>query len=112
MMVRVPTILEASSDSRFIVEAVYYVVRALRNSLRGYQKVEVSTEPSAAARRLAEKAIREIEEAEQKDVTNIGDPTIMNYISELQAFLDKITPSSGSAIKKAEKTLQQMRGQR
>jgi len=98
MKIRVPSSLVNSADSPFIVEAVYFVVRALRNALRGYPKAEVSTEPSPQARRLAEKAIKEIEAAEKKSVLYIEDHRINEYISKLQAFLTNRTAQDSNAL--------------
>lgn len=113
MKVKVPSSLLGASDSTVLIDAVYFAVRTLRNALRGYDKVEVSTEPSPKARRLAKKAIKEIETAERESVTEMGDNRIDDYISELQAFLEeKTTPNSKSSLKEAEKLLQQMRTNR
>ena len=110
MKVHVPSALSNASDSAFLTDAVYFVVRALRNSLRGYHTVEVSTEPSPQARKLAEKAIKEIEAIEQESVIQMDNDRIGDYIFELQAFLEKKTaPKSKSSLKAAEKLLQKMR---
>jgi hypothetical protein len=95
------------------VDAVYFVVRVLRNALRGYRKVEVSTEPSSDARLLAEKAIKEIEKAEHHRILRIDDNRIIDYISELQEFLaDQAAPDSKSSLRDAEKVLEKMRTHR
>jgi hypothetical protein len=113
MRVRVPRSLIDASGSPIIVDAVYFVVRVLRNALRGYQKVEVSTEPLPEARLLAERAIKEIEKAEQNPIVRINDNRIIEYISELQEFLEsEATPDSESSLKDAEKVLQEMRTHR
>jgi hypothetical protein len=104
-----PSVLTGARDSPYIVDAVYYVVRVLRNARRGFKKVEVSTEPSRQARALAEKAIREIEAVEQSKIVRMRDERIDEYISSLQSFLTSRSPSSDRSAKDAEELLAKLR---
>jgi hypothetical protein len=113
MKIKVPSSLIHAADSPLVVDAVYFVVRVLRNALRGYPKTEVSTEPSPQARRLAENAVTEIEAAEHMRIAQIEDDQIRKYISKLESFLtDRTAPISGSQLSDAKRLLRQMRSQR
>ena len=113
MKTEVPKSLVNTSDVRVVVDAVYYVVRVLRNASRGYRKTEVSTEPSPEARRLAERAIREIRDAEHKKIEALEDDRIGEYITALEAFLMSTSGAKAEARDRdAERILKKMRAQR
>jgi hypothetical protein len=83
----VPASLRRSSNSAATVDAVYYVVRVLRNSLRGYASTPVSSEPSFEARVLAQSAVREIEKAEGHPIPMLDGDIVTAYIATLEEFL-------------------------
>ena len=91
MNVRVPESLLKVDDAQLVIDAVYYVVRVLRNSSRGYTRTDVSTEPSRRARRLAELAIRDIEAATGTSIRALQEQTINAYIKTLEGFLERRT---------------------
>ncbi len=108
MKVRAPKSLSGTNDGQLLVDAVYYAVRVLRNSRRGYRKATVSTEPSPEARRLADIAIREIEAAEGRKLRDMKDERIAEYITALESLL--LTKSPGeSDSRDAERMLRKMR---
>jgi hypothetical protein len=110
MTIQVPLSLAKTKDSALVMEAIYFVVRVLGNSIRGYQHSEVSTEPSPKARRLAAKALKEIEAAEKAPITRIRDNRLEAYISVLDTLLAELAlPVSETLLDDAEKMLQEMR---
>ena len=109
----VPLALLDEQNTERAVGAIYFVVRVLRNGLRGYKALSVSTEPGAEARKLAEKAIAEIEVAENAKIRDMGDNRIMDYIRELEKFLSDRTLSDQRTLKRSGKTiLEEMRADR
>lgn len=108
--VRIPRSLVESSDDPLVVDAVYFVVRVLRNATRGYLKTAVSTEPSPQAQHLADRAIKEIEAAERREITEMKDDRIREYITVLQKFLTKVAlADTDSQRNTADQILKKMR---
>lgn len=108
MTVRVPQALSGTNDAQLLVDAVYYAVRVLRNSRRGYRKTTISTEPSPGARRLAELAIREIEATEGRKILRMDDGRVAGYITALENLLLTKSPGENDA-RDAERMLRKMR---
>jgi hypothetical protein len=84
----------------------------LRNSTRGYLSPAVSTEPSPQVRRLAERAVREIETTEKRKIDKIDDERIAQYITMLETYLtSKSVEKAGTHAKDADRILKKMRTQ-
>ncbi|MGD0454739.1 MAG: hypothetical protein ABSB69_14185 [Solirubrobacteraceae bacterium] len=84
MAISLPSALEQGSDPGVIVEATYFVIRVLRNGLRGYEKAEVSPEGSDEAFRLATRALDEIGTMEGSDVSTLTEERLVEYIERLE----------------------------
>ena len=112
MTAQVPESLITAKNVQLLVDAVYYVVRVLRNSRRGFQTTAVSTEPSPQAHRLAALAIEEIEAAEGRSLLNLNDRRIGEYITALESFLiARSMDKDDQGIGEAELMLKKMRGE-
>jgi DNA-binding transcriptional regulator YhcF (GntR family) len=108
--VRLPDSLRAAKDEKLLVDAVYYAVRVLRNSRRGYTRTVVSTEPLPQVRQLAELVIQEIETTEKRRLSGLTDRRIIEYITALEAFLRaRSSAKSDKFASDAEEILKEMR---
>lgn len=87
MSIAVPPSLLENADTRTVIDAIYYVVRVLRNATRGYRDPLVSTEPSPEARELAERALKEIESHEKAKIPQLETAHIREYIGALEELL-------------------------
>lgn len=99
MSVEIPRSLQDDSDKEAVVNATYYTVRALRNTLRGYSDAVVSREAPPEIRELAERAIRDIEAQEKKPVPQLEDSVIRKYIEslvELQGTMHRSAVGGGT----------------
>jgi hypothetical protein len=110
MSIQVPQSLLKASDSEAVIDAAYFVVRALRNATRGYPTAIVSSEPSPEARDLAERSINEIEVREKRPIRQLSRDRIDDYIASLEdlqrtRYLDTV----GSDTARAESILEEMR---
>jgi hypothetical protein len=86
MAVRIPPALEQGSDPGVIVDATYFVIRALRNVLRQYDEITVSREGSEPAFQLAKLALGEIVEMEGGEAVEISAKRLLEYIERLEDF--------------------------
>lgn len=86
MGIKVPPALEQSFDPGVVVEATYFVIRVLRNGLRGYETAEVSPEGSDEAFRLATRALDEIGAMEGSDLSALPEECLVEYIERLEAL--------------------------
>lgn len=112
MNVFVPQSLENATSVEDTIDAVYFVVRVLRNCLRGYRHPTVSSEPAPAARQLARRAIEEIEAAERNEISNIDEKRVSAYITKLEEFLsERAAANSPIAQSSGDTILEQMRAQ-
>lgn len=87
MQAKIPPSLLESPGKETLIDAVYFVIRALRNGTREYRTVDVSTEPSRQVRELAKRAISEIEAYEESSVRDLGSDRAGNYISLLEELM-------------------------
>jgi hypothetical protein len=81
-----PSLLETSSKET-LIDAIYFVIRVLRNVDRGYRNPAVSTEPRPEVRELAERAIGEIEALEGKRIQDLRPARTRSYILLLEQLL-------------------------
>jgi hypothetical protein len=87
MSTELPSALLQDPDTETLVDACYFIIRALRNTTRGYKNPLVSTEPSQEAYDLAQRAIREIEVNEKRPIRALDGDRINDYIAQLEEFL-------------------------
>jgi hypothetical protein len=87
----IPRVLAAENNKPILLEAVYFVVRVLRNAIRGYLRTPVSTEPSKEAQHLAERVVKEIEATEKQRISDLDKDRIVLYINALERFLEDIS---------------------
>jgi hypothetical protein len=87
MNVTLPPSLLAGVNDRDTIDAIYFTIRTLRNRVRGYTNVRVSTEPASRITDLATKAVQEIEAAENLQVDQIPPFRIQEYIGVLEALM-------------------------
>ena len=87
MSTELPAALLQDPDTETLVDACYYVIRALRNVSRGYKNAPVSTEPSQKAYDLAQRVIREIEAREKTPINGLEIGRISHYITLLEELL-------------------------
>lgn len=110
MKVQVPPSLLNVSDKRLIIEAIYYVVRVLRNGIRNYPQTPVSTEPSPDARELAQRAVSEIEKYEKTKIPALREGRLIKYIDSLEDLLRSTYLSDvGADSDRAATILEEMR---
>jgi hypothetical protein len=81
-----PRALDAETDAAVIVDAAYFVIRALRNRLRNYPRPEVSPESPGRAFDLAGRALAQIQAAEAADLAQIAPEQILAYIELLEGL--------------------------
>ncbi len=86
MDIKVPPALEQGSDPGVIVEATYFVIRVLRNGLRGYETAEVSPEGSGEAFHLATRALDEMGVMEGSNLSALPKERLVEYIERLEAL--------------------------
>jgi hypothetical protein len=110
MSKKLPPALLQSTDIRLVIEAIYYVVRVLRNAMRGYQDTLVSTEASPEAHELARRAINEIEMHEQSSIDCLNNEVLGEYIEALEE-LGRVTHTQaiGKDTDRANSILEEMR---
>ena len=87
MSTELPSALLQDPDTETLVDACYFIIRALRNTTRGYKNPLVSTEPSQEAYDLAQRAIREIEVNEKRPIRDLDGDRINDYIAQLEELL-------------------------
>lgn len=106
----IPSVLANFKDTRIAVDAIYFVMRAIRNADRGYQNIMVSPEASPEAYELAKLAIREIEASEHAQINELSNDQMSKYIEALEK-LQRTTYISdvGSVSAKAMNILNEMR---
>lgn len=106
----IPECLHKHQDASVVKDAIYYIVRVLRNSIRGYRKTPVSTEPSKQARSLAKDAVREIERVERVSIPKLDNDTLNAYINILEEYLRGLYRNSHDiSLDKAESILDELR---
>ncbi len=101
MTVELPPSLTA--DEPRTIEAIYFVIRTLRNTLRGYESAALSSEPSPEAHALATRAIAEIEATNGEPIGNFGANRAVDYIASLEdlqrsAYLAAVGKSADDAV--------------
>jgi hypothetical protein len=79
-----PRSILSENEPDIAVDAVYFVVRVLRNKLRGYTELSVSPEPTNRARYLAQQALLEIAIAEDSSILEMSNERAEAYIHELE----------------------------
>jgi hypothetical protein len=109
--IRIPPALEGSDTADVAVEASYFVIRALRNSARGYERPEISREGSDRVFDVATLALREIAEAEGRDVRSLPPDRVRGYIEILERFSSEAYETSvgGYDTQNAEDLLNALR---
>lgn len=110
----VPRVLLQGQDPQTAIDAIYFAVRVLRNSSRGYPNTPVSTEPTREARRLAEQIISEIESKEHEKIPAFSDSLLDEYIDSLENYIRSISVKrmNKNIVNKATKVLNEMRFQK
>jgi hypothetical protein len=107
-----PSLLECS-DKETLVDAIYFVIRTLRNGTREYKAPRVSTEPSREVRELAESAISEIEAREKRSIRDLDSGRSGNYISLLEELMrTEYRHAVGGDSSSAASILEEMRASR
>jgi hypothetical protein len=108
---RFPASLQRIQDPEVAVDATYFVIRTLRNALRGYGTTAVSPEISDPAFRIAEAAVREIAAAEGSDIGDLSAARITEYIELLGRHSQERyeTAAGGSDSARGEELLTEMR---
>lgn len=110
MSVILPNSILESLDKDVLVDAIYFVVRQLRNVNRGYPKALTSSEPAPGARILAERAVAEIETCEQRSVSDLDEDRVNEYIRALEEELrSRYAGAVGGDMERAARILEQMR---
>jgi hypothetical protein len=109
--IRIPPALEHSDTTDVAVEATYFVIRALRNSARGYERPEISPEGSGPAFEVATLALRQITEAEGEGVRSLSPARVREYIEILERFSNEAYRNSagGYDTQNAEDLLNALR---
>lgn len=82
----VPDSIARESNKQLVVDAVYLVIRVLRNHVRGYRELNVSSELGSEVKSLARQAISEIEKAAGRSVTEFSEEKTSEYINSLSDF--------------------------
>ncbi|MGY2050686.1 hypothetical protein [Methylobacterium sp. JK268] len=110
---RIPDVIAGERNKQLVVDAVYLVVRVLRNHLRGYKDLAVSSEAGSEAALLAKRAIDEIEKIVGSPVSEISEATTNKYI-ELLAHVqsEKVLQGKHSSSGSEVEVLNNMRSQR
>jgi len=107
---RVPGALVDEPDNGLVVDAVYFVVRVLRNSTRGFRAPMVSSEAGPEARGLAQHAIRQIEGDEGTDIALLDEATAEAYIAALEQLQrERAVSGTGGETADAQRILDEMR---
>lgn len=98
-------------DHAVVVDATYFVIRALRNQLRRYPQPAVSPESPERAFVIARLALDEIQASEGADITNIPPDRVRAYIEVLEALSRKeFGAASGEPdVDRAQDLLDQLR---
>lgn len=110
MKPQVPQALVDAADKETLVDAIYFVVRVLRNVSRGYQDVAVSTDATPETRTLAAQAISEIEAQERRPILNLDEQRAQGYITALESLLRTVyLEAVGRRTEDAEIILGEMR---
>jgi hypothetical protein len=78
------SLVSATATPDVVIEAAYFVIRTLRNHLRGYQSLAVSPESPEPAYQLAHQALVEIQEAEGQDLHDIPPERARAYIEAVE----------------------------
>jgi hypothetical protein len=107
------SLVSATAAPNVVIEAAYFVIRTLRNQLRGYQSLAVSPEGPEPAYQLAHQALAEIQEAEGQDLRNIPEERARAYIEAVeQLSRETFDAASGPGdAAKADDLLAQLRSE-
>src|SRR5262249_33297593 len=110
MEAEVPQSLLETSSKETLIDAIYFVIRVLRNVDRGYRNPAVSTEPRSEVRELAERAIGEIEAQENRRIQDLRPARTRSYILRLEQLLRaRYQDAVGQASVRAAGLLAEMR---
>jgi hypothetical protein len=113
MKAKIPPSLLERSGKETLVDAIYFVIRALRNGTREYRTPSVSSEAGRQVRELAERAIREIEAQEECAIRDLGSDRAGKYISLLEELMrTEYRHAVGGGSASAASILEEMRSSR
>lgn len=107
------SLVSATATPAVVIDAAYFVIRTLRNHLRGYQSLAVSPESPEPAYRLAHQALAEIQEAEGQNLVDISQERARAYIEAIEQLsretFDAVSGPGDTA--KADDLLVQLRNE-